>query len=287
MNPRPLYGVVYGHGRMGKLHVSKLAQRSDISLAIVDEAQGLKAQEHRQADFAIIATPTHSHKSIALPLLAQGVPCLVEKPLANTLEHAQILAQYEHLSVGHIERFNPVFSALDHQTLTFVDIQRLAPMSKRSQDIDVIGDLMIHDLDLLLKRMPGTVSDVRAKGVGIGGDRPDMVAARIEIQLENGETGVANLRASRMSPSTVRTWRVFAPGQYWSLDLHNHTVTTRRWSDGNPGATETVVIPKTDPLSAQHTAFFGAIRGEQPYTCSGSEALAALVLADCIRKSLC
>jgi predicted dehydrogenase len=283
MSPGPLHGVVYGHGRMGQLHAAKLRQRPELSLEIVDPAQGRGRTSTQALDFAIIATPTHAHSATALPLLEQGVPCLVEKPLAATLAEARQLAVHPHLSVGHIERFNPVFRPLTHAAIAFVDIQRLAPTTVRSDDIDVIGDLMIHDLDLLLKLMGGPAGDVRAKGVGIRGALPDMVSARIEWDIGDGQVGVANLTASRVSPETVRTWRVFAPGQYWSLDLHRRQAKTRQWSTTH---TDTLDVPDTDPLTAEHDAFLCAVRGEGQFQCTGHEAVAVLELAERIRSCL-
>jgi len=282
MTEQPLRGVLYGHGHMGQLHAQKLASRSGINLAIVDPLRGIDTTTHDAPDFAIIATPTHAHAKVALPLLEQGVPCLVEKPLACHLNDAENLARFPHLSVGHIERFNPIFQPLADATPEYIDIERLAPHSGRSNDIDVIGDLMIHDIDLVLQFMPGTVTDVRAKGVGITGTLPDLVNARIEVEMANGKTGVANLTASRVSSTARRTWRVFEDGQYWSLDLINKEGKTVQW----PNETQRLVVHKVDPLTAEHDAFIGAVKGENPYPCTGAEAVAALQLAERIRQCL-
>jgi len=282
MTEQTLHGVLYGHGHMGRLHAQKLTARSDIKLAIVDPAQGINTTTADGPDFAIIATPTHAHAQVALPLLEQGIPCLVEKPLACRLSDAENLARFGHLSVGHIERFNPIFQSVEGTSPEYIDIERLAPNSGRSSDIDVIGDLMIHDIDLVLKFMPGTVTDVRAKGVGITGNLPDLVNARIEIAMANGKTGVANLTASRVSAISRRTWRLFEDGRYWSLDLINGKGKTIQW----PNESQPLVVHKTDALTAEHDAFLGAVKGNNPYPCTGSEALAALQLAERVRQCL-
>ncbi len=277
-----LHGVLFGHGHMGQLHASKIASRSDVTLDIIDPKQGLTTKTTEQPDFAIVATPTFAHADIALPLLKSGVPCLVEKPLTNNIKHAEMMAKHPHLSVGHIERYNPVFQVIDNAKPEYIEAERLAKNKGRSQDIDVIGDLMIHDLDLLLKYMPGTISDVRAKGVGIMGSLPDLVNARIEITMHTGRTGVANLTASRVSSVDMRTWRLFEPGRYWSLDLKNQTGKAIAW----PDTPLPVSIDAADPLTAEHDAFFDAVRGHHPFPCNGHEALQALHLAERIRQCL-
>jgi len=277
-----LHGVLYGHGHMGRLHATKLAARADVKLDIIDPNLGLMPPKVEVPDFAIIATPTRAHAEVAMPLLERGIPCLIEKPLASVMTQAQALARHPHLSVGHIERFNPVFSAIEDITPEYIEAERLSPSTGRSQDIDVIGDLMIHDLDLVLRHMPGKVTDVRAKGVGLTGSMPDMVNARIEIALPGGAVGVANLTASRVSSVSLRVWRVFSPGQYWSLDLQSQTGKTIEW----PAPAKPVSIEKRDPLTSEHSAFLGAVRGRNPYPCTGLEALNALHLAQRIRQCL-
>ena len=277
-----LSGVLYGHGHMGRLHAVKLRARSDVQLSIIDPAEGFSDDVLGKPDFAVIATPTQTHATVAGPLLAAGIPCLIEKPLAPSLDIAAALATHRHLAVGHIERFNPVFSGLPKGDLAYVSIERLAPHSGRSGDLDVIDDLMIHDLDLILHWVGGEVAEVRAKGLSISGEKLDMVTARIELVQASGETAVANITASRVSERTVRTWRAFAPGEYWSLDLHQRTGKYARWG----GETTPLEVPTIDPLEAQHDAFLRAVRGEQGFPCSGQDGLRALHLAERVRQCL-
>ena len=285
MNEPQLRGVLYGHGRMGQFHAAKIADRSDIELSVIDPGEGLLGPPDLRPDFAIIATPTTTHAKVAGPLLHQGIPCLIEKPLASNIEDATRLAEYSNLYVGHIERFNPVFSALGELDSEYIEIERLSTFSDRANDVDVIDDLMIHDLDLISQMMPGPIIDIRAKGIGVMSSQPDIVNARIEVDLGGERVGVVNLTASRISPRSIRTWRVVEPGRYWSLDLKNHEAKMVNWADQEM-TTHAVSIPKTDALTAEHDAFFCAIRQSAPFPCTGSEALEALQLAERIRSCL-
>lgn len=277
-----LSGVLYGHGHMGRLHAEKLRARTDVQLSIIDPDAGFRGRSSATPDFAIIATPTRTHAEVAAPLLASGIPCLIEKPLAPSIAVAEALATHAHLSVGHIERFNPVFGGLPRSGIAFVTIERLGPHSGRNADVDVIDDLMIHDLDLLLHWIGGEVTDVRANGLSVSGHTLDMVNARIELTQPSGDVSVASVTASRVSEQTVRTWRAFAPGQYWSLDLHGRTGKHAHW-----GRTPRPMdIAPVDPLQAQHDAFLEAVRGQRSYPCSGKEGLRALQLAETVRQCL-
>jgi len=285
MTEEPLRGILYGHGHMGRYHAAKLAMRPDIELMVIDPNAGMSAVPFPNPDFAIVATPTTTHAKVAQPLLANGVPCLVEKPLARTLEEAQELAQYQHLSVGHIERFNPVFEAVNEVHSEYIEIERLSPFSDRSTDVDVLDDLMIHDLDLLARFMPGKLLDVRAKGVGVMSNKPDIVHARLEIELPGERTGVVNLTASRVSPKSVRTWRLVEAGRYWSLDLLNQKAKVVDWANKTMNS-QNIDVPTKDALTAEHTAFLQSVRYRTPFPCTGTEALKALQLAERIRACL-
>jgi predicted dehydrogenase len=285
MNARPLCGVLIGHGRMGQLHASKLANRPDVSLSIIDPMQGLNPALPERIDFAVIATPSSTHRDVALPWLERGVPCLIEKPLSCSLREAEQLARFDHVSVGHIERFNPVFSAGQWERPGFIDIERLAPHSARSMDIDVIDDLMIHDLDLLLSTAPGRVLNVTATGMGVASDKPDIVNARLEFDADSAAPLTVNITASRVSEKAVRSWRVVENGTYWSLDLLHRSAKRVDWSDGQL-VPQSIDVPKWDPLTRQHTAFLDSVRGQICICARGEEAVAALRLGERIRACL-
>lgn len=277
-----MFGALLGHGHMGRIHAMKLRQHQEAGtidgFAVVDPPRGLEPDLPAQLDFAIIAAPTTAHAALALPLLSAGVPCLVEKPLAATLADATALAAFPHLAVGHVERFNPALPLGVRPR--FFEAQRLSPFSSRGTDVDVIADLMIHDIDLALSMLGDDIRDVRAIGVGVLTGSADIVNARIEI----GDA-VASLSASRVSAAPVRTLRLVEPGLYWSADLRTRRLTRVRWGEGEL-APEPVEVAQQDPIFAEQAAFFAAVRGEAPYVCTGAEALAALTLAERIRAAL-
>lgn len=285
MSTTRLHGVLFGHGRMGQLHAAKLAMRDDVALTIVDPEAGWLGPAPAGPDFAIVATPTHAHAEVALPLLEQGVPCLVEKPLSTGAREGAALARFPMLSVGHIERFNPALLPLEGCQPRFLQAERIAPFSGRSTDVDVIADLMIHDIDLALSFMPGEVIDVRAVGVGVVTGSADIVNARLEILQADGRVAVATLTASRVSRRAARTLRLVESGVYWTVDLAEERVQRVPWGQGGLGATE-VPVPRGDALTAQHQAFLSAVRGEGRFPCSGAEALHALQVADRIRTAV-
>ncbi len=275
-------GALLGHGHMGRIHAAKLRQHQEAGtiddFVVIDPPCGLTPPWPSPLDFAIIATPTTTHAALALPLLSAGVPCLIEKPLAATLAEATMLADFPHLAVGHVERFSPALPAGVRPR--FFEAQRLSPFSARGTDVDVIADLMIHDLDLALSMLGDDIRDVRAIGVGVLTGTADIVNARVEI----GDA-VASFSASRVSAAPVRTLRLVEPGLYWSADLRARRLTRVRWGEGRL-TPEPVSVPDRDPIFAEQAAFFAAIRGEAPYVCTGREALAALTLADRIRAAL-
>jgi len=275
-------GRLYGHGHMGHIHARRLSERDDVTFDIVDPPKGQPAPSGPLPDFAIIASPTTTHAAVALPLLRAGVACLIEKPLAATLAEATALAAFPRLSVGHIERFNPTLAPVRAAAgrPRYLQAERLSPFQRRGTDVDVIADLMIHDIDLALWLLGGPVREVRALGVGVMTGGADIVNARIEL-----DGGVATLTASRVSHTPSRSLRLVEEGTYWSADLRARTLHRVRWGEQQL-APEPVPVPPADAIVAQLDAFLSAVRGEEDYPCPGSEALAALSLADQIRRAL-
>jgi predicted dehydrogenase len=272
-------GVLFGAGRMGEFHRAKIAARSGVELIVVDPPRGLRP-EIGDVDFAIVATPSSTHREVAEPLLARGVPCLVEKPLAHTLEDARTLAAYRTLMVGHVERFNPALDPVRGARPRFVQCERLAPFPARGTDVSVIDDLMVHDLDLVSSFLGTEVTDVRAVGVGVLTSAPDICNVRLEI----GDA-VAVLTASRVSRESVRKLRLVEPGVYWSVDLLARTVTRVDWGDGDLSGSS-VAVADEDALVREHEAFFAAVRGEAPFEPDGRVGLKALELAAAVKAAL-
>jgi predicted dehydrogenase len=274
-----LHGVVVGLGHMGAHHLRKLACRAEVRMRAIDPPKGLDAPVGRP-DFAVIAVPTRCHLEVALPLLEAGIPCLVEKPLADSLEDASRLVAFPHCLPGHIERFNPVFQVLQGAAPRYLEAERMGLPSGRSGDVDVVLDLMIHDLDLVRWLLPGALRDLRSVGLGLprepGKPAPGVDIANARLELADGR--VATLSASRISRRSSRRLRLFTERDYWSLDLGLRRAERIRWADGSLEA-QPVPVPDIDPLEAEHEALLAHVRGETPYPLGPHDGLEALELA--------
>ena len=299
----PRVGVV-GVGHIGKNHArlySELAGAqftsiydSDRGVAEKQGAEfGVKAASSleefaEQVDAASIATPTNTHFEIAGELLRRGKHLLVEKPITDNTAHASELAELAAerglvLQVGHVERFNPVLSALEKRLTNprFIEAHRLSPYPNRSTDIGVVLDLMIHDLEIILHLVRSPVENVDAVGVPVLSRGEDIANAR--IRFENGS--VANITSSRISPERMRKIRVFQEDVYLSLDYQNQSGEMyRRTSKGLER--EEVEIEREEPLRRELAAFIEcAATGRAPKV-SGFQAAAALELAVEISKRI-
>lgn len=270
--------ALYGLGHMGRHHARHLQAHE---LVVVDPPRGLTPPAD-DVDAAIVAVPTALHAEVAMPLLARGLPVLVEKPLAATVEEARALAGWPNLVVGHIERFNPAVDGLRGVDLRFVQGERLSAWGGgRGMDVDVLLDLMVHDLDLFLHLVGGEVTEVRANGLVVASGRVDLAQAR--VQTTDGRVGT--FTASRVSRQPGRRWRAFAPGRYWSLDLGARQGVEVTW-DGEGLREAPVAVPEADPLGRQLDAFLRFARGEAPAAVSGAEGLRAVELATRIREQI-
>jgi len=180
-----------------------------------------KMLDQAPPDAVIVAVPTEEHFSVASTCIDREVPVLVEKPMTRTVERAEALVERARsrntiVQVGHVERFNPAVAHLNERMTDpkFIDCERLSPFRFRSADIDVVQDVMIHDLDILLSLVPGAPESVDSVGTSVITPFPDIVNARIHF---SGGC-VCNLSASRISVDSVRKLRVFTPETYYSLD---------------------------------------------------------------------
>jgi predicted dehydrogenase len=239
-------------------------------------------------DVASVATPTNTHYEIARPLLQRGKHLLVEKPITDNTAHATELAELAAkngliLQVGHVERFNPVLSALEkHLThARFIEAHRLSPYPERSTDIGVVLDLMIHDLEIILHLVRSPVQSIDAVGVPVLSRGEDIANAR--LRFENG--CVANVTSSRISPERMRKIRVFQEDAYLSLDYEKQSGEIYRRERGKI-TRDKVPIEREEPLKSQLTSFIEcASTGRQPLV-SGFQATAALELAVEITKKM-
>jgi len=301
---KPLRVGVIGVGHMGRLHLAKLAELAraggEVEVAgIVDvDAERARAAagehgapvlEHHgelagRADAAILAVPTVSHFEIADELLRGGLDVLVEKPLAvdtagaeRLLETARRLGRV--LQVGHLERFNPALQAVAAQVRRplFVEVHRLGPFPERATDVDVVRDLMIHDLDLIQWLVGEEPERIEAVGVPVLTDKVDIANARLTFP-----TGcVANVTASRVSVSPMRKLRFFQVDGYFSLDLLGRSVVIFRrvQEEGEPSPRiemEKLDLDPEDALLAQLRSFADAVRGRTLPVVPAGDALAAL-----------
>ncbi len=254
-------------GEIGAKHKAKVA-------ASLNEFAGI-------VDAASVATPTSAHFSIARDLLGRGKHLLIEKPITEKTNDARDLAQVAAekglvLQVGHVERFNPVLSALE-QRLThprFIEAHRLSPYPNRSTEIGVVLDLMIHDLEIILHLVDSTVENIDAVGVPVLSRGEDIANAR--LRFVSG--CIANVTSSRISPERMRKIRVFQEDAYLSLDYQGQSGEIYRRVDGQI-TREPVAIEKEEPLRQQLASFVDcALTGGEPRV-SGSHAAAALELA--------
>ncbi len=296
-------GVV-GVGHIGKNHArlyAELAGAQFTAILDTDQARARQLADEfgvaavgsleefaETVDAASIATPTNTHYEIARELLGRGKHLLIEKPIAENTAHASELAELAAdrglvLQVGHVERFNPVLSALEKRLTNprFIEAHRLSPFPKRSTDIGVVLDLMIHDLEIILHLVRSTVERIDAVGVPVLSHREDIANAR--LRFENG--CVANITSSRISPEQMRKIRVFQEDTYLSLDYQKQEGEIyRRSAEGL--TREDVEIEPGEPLKRELASFIECAHTGRAPKVSGFQAAAALELAVEITKRI-
>jgi predicted dehydrogenase len=295
-------GVV-GVGALGQHHARVYASMPEATLVgVVDPFPG-RAEEvagplgarvfpahsdlFDRVDAVSIATPTILHAKIGEQFLKEGVHVLVEKPIAHTLEDADQLIQAAQannrvLQVGHLERFNPAVVRLREivKKPRFFEAHRMGLFSPRSLDIDVILDLMIHDLDIISLLVPSPIAKVDAVGIAILTNRIDIANAR--LHFEDG--CVANVTASRVSMEKIRKLRLFHKREYISADYTRQEVAifslNQKPSGGIPDIVSRNLTPeRKEPLREELNAFISSARGLQPVECTGEEGRQVLALA--------
>ena len=300
-------GVV-GTGYLGRLHARILSEIPDATFvgfvepndAIAAEvAESLKLKRYdsvaalaKELDCAVVATPTTAHFGVAAELLDAGVDVMVEKPIATSVEEAQRLIELAEkngriVQVGHVERYNPAIVAVASLVgaSRYFEAERLGVFVPRSLDVDVLLDLMIHDLNLVLSLLKQKVVDVRAVGVPVLTDKVDITNVRLE--LENG--AVANLTASRVSQERVRKQRFFGSDFYISVDTKEQEVKGYRLVEEN-GVREVrpfdFTVEKKEPLRAENDAFLQCVRDRSRPVVSAEDGLAAVELASRVRDAI-
>jgi predicted dehydrogenase len=300
-------GVV-GTGYLGRLHARVLSETPDATMAgfvepndaiAAEVAETLKLKRFdtvaalaKEIDCAVVATPTTSHFTVACQLLEAGVDVMVEKPITATVEEAQRLielaAKHERIvQVGHVERYNPAIVAVASlvSATRYFESERLGVFVARSLDVDVLLDLMIHDLNLVLSLLRQKVVDVRAVGVPVLTDKVDITNVRLE--LENG--AVANLTASRVSQERIRKQRFFGSDFYVSVDTKEQEVKGYRLVEEN-GTRQVrpfdLGVIKKEPLRAENDAFLQCVRDRSRPIVSAEDGLEAVELASRVRDAI-
>jgi len=296
--------AVIGVGYLGKFHAQKYAQLPDTQLiAVCDtnlatatalaEQLGTRAIDSIDAllpdvDALSIVVPTQQHYNIAKKCLLAGKHVLLEKPMTTTVQEAQELIDIAReqnliLQIGHLERFNPAILALENvlSTPMFIESHRVAPFNPRGADVNVILDLMIHDIDIILDVVDSDVTHIDAKGVAVLSKDIDIANAR--IKFANG--CVANVTASRAGMKSERKMRIFQHDAYISVDFQNKKLGIHRKGKGEqfPGVanieSEEQVFEQGDALNAEIVSFLHSIKNQQPPKVSGEAGMRALATA--------
>ena len=302
MSERKVRVAVVGVGDFGRNHVRVYSQLDDAELVGITDANPERARHVAaefgtrvlvdadalagQVDAVSVAVPTVEHARVGCKLLEQGIDVLVEKPMAASLEEADELIGAARknarvLQVGHLERFNPAVVAVQEIVTRplFFEVHRLGVFSPRSLDVDVVYDVMIHDLDILLALVESPVAGLKTVGIPILTDKVDIAHARIEF--ESG--AVANVTASRVSTERVRKMRFFQAHEYISIDYARQDALRVRVQEGGAQpqfAFEKLPTQPEEPLRAELRGFLDAVRTRSVPRVDGLAGRRALELAD-------
>ncbi|MGH8252450.1 MAG: Gfo/Idh/MocA family protein [Steroidobacteraceae bacterium] len=303
--------AVIGVGYLGRFHAQKYSaipgctlvavvdERNDVGNAVAAELGTRALTDYRELLGKVaavsIVTPTASHFDITRAFLESGAHVLVEKPITETVEQARSLVAAARkagrvLQVGHLERFNPAIVAAEPHmgTPRFIDCQRLAPFRERGTDVNVVLDLMIHDLDIVQSIVGSEIEHIDAVGTPVFSSEIDIANAR--IRFANG--CVANATASRVSLKTERRLRVFQDDAYLSLDLQQKILTVIRKQPVTTGDTKLPVsideqsFEPGDALRSEIEAFLASCRGERAVAVSGEDGARALQTAVAIAAAV-
>ena len=289
--------AVVGAGQFGRNHVRVARESARCDLAAVVDKDPARAREAAQGsvaladyrdlrglvDAAIIAAPTAAHAEIGCELMQAGIDVLVEKPMAADLESAGRLIETARacgriLQVGHLERYNPAVLAVE-QIVTqplFFEIHRMNLFSPRSLDVDIVLDLMIHDLDIVLHLVGAAeLEEIRAAGVSILSEKVDI--GNVRLQFQGG--CVANLTASRVSTERVRKLRLFQPREYISLDYGKQQAVKFHVGEDRQISFAELPAAKGEPLALQFEAFLSSVETRSEPKLSGTAARRTLEVA--------
>lgn len=301
--------AVVGVGHLGRHHARLLASMPGVELAGVVDTNRERAREIAAAcgtaaldapadlvgriDAAVVATPTNSHVEVAGPLLEKGIPVLVEKPMARSVAEADLLIESARrggavLAVGHTERFNPAVAAACRvlSSPRFIEVHRLGTFPDRSLDIDVVFDVMIHDLDVILSIVESPAAAIDAVGVPVLTSQIDI--ANVRLRFESG--CIVNLTASRISRERTRKIRFFQPDSYVAVDYAAQAV--EMWRLVRPPAGMPRIeggpldVTQDEPLRRELEDFVDAVRSGRPPVVTAADGRRALSLAQQITEQM-
>ena len=306
--------AVVGVGYLGRIHAKIYSQSPDANLvAVVDSDPDTAAEIGAQygcvalnsaeelllngpaIDAVSIVVPTSLHLPVSRPLLERGIHMMLEKPVAPTVEESKQLVDIADrygaiLQVGHLERFNAGVMKLAELATDprFIEVHRLGEFAGRATDVDVVTDLMIHDIDIVLSLVPSALARVSATGTPVITDHADIANARLEF--ENG--AVANVTASRVSRSRFRRIRVFAREHYLGLNFTDQQIEEVRPGELDPATgypslvqRNIEVVPQL-PLNAELEHFLGCVKSGSRPLVSGEDGLTAVRVADLVKQKI-
>jgi predicted dehydrogenase len=308
MATKALRAAVVGAGRLGSLHAQKYAALDGVQLtAVVDVDLDRAAQAAQSSgadaltdyrdlaakvDLVSVATPSQTHFTVASWLLAAGIDVLVEKPMTAALAEARELAAIADrhgriLQIGHLERFNPAIVHLRSHLRAprFIECHRLAPFTERGTDVDVVLDLMTHDLDVIMSLTEARVVGAEAVGVAVLTDTIDVANARLRFS----DGMIANLNTSRVAPRRERKIRFFQPDAYISVDYEDRRIQIYRKSPPPPGSVwpiisaEQIELDKGDPLADEIAAFVASVRARTAPVVAAADGLRAMEVIELIK----
>lgn len=312
---------IFGVGHLGKFHLNNWKQIPDIELIgffdpnndnakAVEAEYGLKRYMDEAAliqasDIIDVVTPTHLHFPVCEMAIKMGKHVFVEKPMANTIEEGKAIMEMVKesgvkLQVGHVERFNPAFTALKDISLnpSFIEVHRLAQFNPRGTEVSVILDLMIHDIDIILSIVKSGVKNISASGVAVLTDTPDI--ANVRIEFNNG--CVANLTSSRISMKKMRKIRLFQKDAYIGIDFlekNTEIIQLKKPEDAEAFSfdiethqgTKTItitnpVVEEGNAILAELRSFVHAIQHDEPTVVSEIDGFLAMEVAHQILEKI-
>jgi predicted dehydrogenase len=289
--------AVVGAGQFGLNHMRVISESENAELAGVVDTDSVRSTEAAarfgcprielselpgRVDAAVVAVPTYAHAAVGCALLEAGIDVLIEKPIAPDLASASRLIEAARenkrvLQAGHLERFNPAVSELKKITTLplFFEVHRMSVFTPRSLDVDVVLDLMIHDLDIVLHLVGEEIEEIRAAGISILSPKVDI--ANVRLAFPGG--CVANLTASRVSTERVRKLRLFQPSQYISLDYARQDGAVFEVGKQAGIGFRPLPVAKAEPLRLEVEHFLEAVRTRSRPLVSGEDAYRALEAA--------